>query len=449
MPEGASLQTLERDVVRAGICTGCGACVGLDEQGDSEMVDTEMGPIPQFRNPSARLEKICGKICPGKGVNYPELYKGHYGDYPDSWLLGNVIKVRTGYSGDEEVRLSGASGGVTTQVLAHLLESGRIDAAIVVRQGIPEPQKARVVIVSNVEELKSAAQSVYIPVATLDVLRLLEPGKRYAMTCLPDQSAALRALQVQGYEKALQIKYVLGPYTGTALYPSAITCFLRGKGVPKSEKVTSLKWRAGEWPGYLEIKTDGGRVLRSKKIYYNFLIPFFVTQNSLQNLDFVNEFADLAVGDAWSPKFEGMGGGHSVFVTRSKAMEEVISEMCERGLLVAEEQEAMAATEMHGHMMDFKRRGGYIRNRWRRCLGLKAPDFGFAPNAIPASRYAVEVVISSIFLLCRNPVARFVVRCIPESILGPVFNWLRLTWKSLSKPTKRKGLGNLSMEITE
>ncbi len=72
--------------------------------------------------------------------------------------------------------------------------------------------------------------------------------------------------------------------------------------------ITSLKWRAGEWPGYLEIKTESGRLIRSNKFYYNYLIPFFITRNSLQNMDFANEFCDLSVGDAWSPRFEKAGG---------------------------------------------------------------------------------------------------------------------------------------------
>ncbi len=35
---------------------------------------------------------------------------------------------------------------------------------------------------------------------------------------------------------------------------------------------------------------------------------------------------------------------------------------------------------------------------------------------------------------------------IPEKILGPLFNQLRLAWKNASKPAKRKGLKNLQIE---
>ena len=84
---------------------------------------------------------------------------------------------------------------------------------------------------------------------------------------------------------------------------------MRSKGVSDDDAVTSLRWRAGEWPGYLQIQTASGREIRSKKVYYNFLIPFYITQASLQSMDFANEFADVSVGDAWSPRFESQGAG--------------------------------------------------------------------------------------------------------------------------------------------
>lgn len=435
---------LTRDVVGAGICVSCGACVTLDRSGGSRMVPTARGPEPRYAADAA-LPQLAWDACPGKGIAYPQLYRRHYGALPDSWLVGPVLKVRTGHAADEQVRAKGASGGVTSQVLVHLLEAGLVDAVIVARQGVPAPLEASPVVATSRDDVLAAAQSVYVPVAMLEVLARLEPGKRYAITLVPEQAAALRWLQAEGDPRARQIAYVLGPYTGTALYPAAIDTFLRTQGVPRGDAVTSLQWRAGEWPGYLEIRTASGRVLRSKKIYYNFLIPFFVTQASLQSMDFANEFCDLSVGDAWSPKFEALGGGHSVVVTRSAEMEAIVAGLVASGALALDEVDPVTATEMHGHMIDFKKRGGFIRNQWRRALGRNAPDYGIRPDHIPASRYVVEMAISGLFVVGRTPPARWALQLIPESVIGPLFNKLRLSWKALSKPTKRKGLGNLQM----
>ena len=435
---------LKKQVVDKGICVGCGACVALM---GGKMDGSNGGVIPVFASGSIseKNSKIAYLACPGLGIHYPSLYRSHYGMLPSNWLLGEVIKTRIGYASNRAIRENGASGGVITQTLSYLLESNYIDIAIVVKQSVLKVDEAGVIFAKSSNEILSAAQSVYTPVSTLDILSKLQPGLKYAITCLPEQAAALRVMQSQGHGPANQIEYVLGPYTGTAINPGAIRCLLRSNKVKDGDEITSLKWRAGIWPGYLEIKTKSGRIVRSKKVYYNFLIPFFITQTSLQSMDFFNEFSDLSVGDAWSPKYEKLGAGFSVITTRSEKMESIVKEMINNQLLTVEDIDINKASEMHGHMLDFKKRGGFIRNQWRRYLGLKSPDYGLIIKDMPFSRYVVEIVISGVFFVCRNPFSRKILEFIPESIIGPFFNKSRLIWKNLSKPTKRKGLSSLNI----
>ena len=209
-----------------------------------------------------------------RGVNYPDLYKKVYGCFPSNWLVGHVIKVRTGHAVNKKIRANAASGGVITQTLIYLLENNLVDAVVIAKQGIPSPELASPVIATTKEEILSGAGSVYVPVAMLEILDDLDPNKKYAITCLPEESAILRVMQQNGISSALQIKYVLGPYTGTALSPEAIRCYLKSKKISNDDPITSLKWRAGEWPGYLEVRTQSGIVVRTPKVYYNFLIPF-------------------------------------------------------------------------------------------------------------------------------------------------------------------------------
>ena len=129
--------------------------------------------------------------------------------------------------------------------------------------------------------------------------------------------------------------------------------------------------------------------------------------------------------------------------------EALVEEMIAAGALVLEREDDLKATEMHGHMIDFKKRGGFIRNQWRRKIGLAAPDYGMEPATIPPSRKIAELVISTLFVVGSTAPARFVLRQIPESVIGPVFNKLRLSWKKASKPTKRKGLADFRMIVDE
>jgi coenzyme F420 hydrogenase subunit beta len=431
-------------VIKPGLCTGCGACVALAPKNKAKMIQTARGPVPEYSQ-LLELPELAMAACPGKGVNYPALYMKHFGSLPNDALLGCFTGLYVGFSADPEIRAMGASGGVLTQALMFLLETGRIDGAILARQGRPTPLEARAFIAKTTEEIRACAQSVYIPVSMLDILREIEPGKRYAMTCLPEQSSALRMLQYEGFAPARQIRYVFGPYTGTALEPAALHSYMCSKRIRKDDPVTALHWRAGEWPGYLEITTASGRVVRTPKVYYNYLIPFYITQTSLQSMDFSNEFTDLSVGDAWSPALESKGGGHSVIVVRSEEIREILHEMLDSGKLSFESIEPVKAAGMHGHMLDFKKRGGYLRNEARRRHGKPAPDYGYRPSPLPSSRKRVETIISALFTVGRTRPARWLIAHIPEMLIGPVFNAARLTWKRFSRPVKRRGLKTLRM----
>ncbi len=433
--------------MKSAFCAACGACAYLSGNPSAHMEPSRDGPRPFVPNTEQGI--LDRSACPGIGIDYPRLYSAHYGRHPESWLTGIIMKVRTGYASDSAIRLAGASGGVITRVLQYLLETGRIDGAVVAKQGVPSAMKASAFIATTPQEVLDCAGSVYIQVPMIPALARFEPGKRYAFVGTPEQTAALRELQRRGDARARQVEFVLGPYTGTALSPRALEYYLRSNHVGKNDVVTSVRWRAGKWPGHLEIRTASGIVLQSPKVYYNFLIPFFVTETSLLSRDFCNEFADLAVGDAWSPKFENAGeGGVSVVVTRTPEMEAIVSEMSDKGLLTLEEADPAKAGDMHGHMLDFKKRGGYLRGRMRRFFGRPAPDYGYRPAKIALSRRLVEGVISSVFFLCRTAPARWVVCRIPERILGPLFNWIRLRWKAVSRPTKRKGLAKYDVIIT-
>jgi coenzyme F420 hydrogenase subunit beta len=444
-PSNKTRQALKR-VIKAGLCTSCGLCVSFDRSAQSRMLDTDYGQIP-YISPKADFDPDPCSYCPALGIDYDTLYKKHYGRHPDNWLIGPFEQLFIGHSLDSEVRGQASSGGVLSQVLIHLLDSARVDKLILAKQGSPRPHLARPVLIADPHDVLTCAQSIYTPVAMLSILPLLDPAKRYAITLLPDAAAALRKLQHDGHPQALAIKYVLGPYTGTQIYPLALRYFFKALRIKDYAELEYLKWRAGEWPGYLEMKAKNGRVVRSKKIYYNFLIPFYITQACRLSIDFANEFCDLSVGDAWSPKYEALGQGFSVVAVRKPMMQSILDEMHADGKLHLETVTWDEASKMHGHMIDFKKRGAFIRMRFRKACGMPNPRYSIEPKALSPGRKMVELVNISLFALAGTPLARAVLNLLPEALMGALFNRLRIQWKALSKPTKRKSLGSLQMRV--
>ena len=444
------LEQLFDEVIDRGLCTHCGTCAGLSS-GGLALSQTRAGMLPvRPADGSFELPPEAVEACPGRGLNYPSLTKFVFGRQPGNWLLGNYEDIWVGHSNSAALRRNGSSGGVITHTLAYLLQEGRIDGAVVLRHGFPEPWLSSPIIATTLDEIIASSQSVYVPVPVNAILQQMDefPG-RLAYVGLPDQVASLRRLQQLGHRGAKKVKYVIGPYVGTLIYLQGLESFLSSSGIGGLKDVKSLQYRAGEWPGNLVVESRDGRRIQAKKFYYNYLIPFYITKSTLYSPDFANELTDLSIGDAWSPEYEAKGAGFSVVIARSPAAAEIMGEMRVKGMLELEELPLNKALEMHGHMLDFKKRGSYIRMSWRKATGRIVPDYGIKPINIPLSRYLVEGVISGVILACQTRLARFVVGLVPLAIIGPLFDGLRKTWKWLSKPTKRRALMDLTFEPTD
>jgi coenzyme F420 hydrogenase subunit beta len=413
--------------------------------------ETSRGPLPELTRTVTAQDagplQLSWAVCPGRGIPFPELFRFLGRPWKDM-LLGPHLAAYTGHATSLEVRRAAASGGILTRVLTHLLESGKIVGAVVVRQGIPDPESASCILAKTPEEIRAAAQSVYAVTPTLSLLPEISAANgNLAFVGLPEQIAALRMLQAAGHPGARKVLFTAGPYTGTNMYRGAIRAFLRGHGVPDRTPLQSVRWRAGEWPGHLEVTLRDGRVFRAEKFYYNYLIPFYISRYCCLTPDFTNELADLSVGDAWSPAFEREGGGHSVVLARSTFAVELLDELVSSGEVILDPVTRAQALAMHGHMLDFKKRGAFLRLEAQARRGLPVPEYGYRPEAIPPARRAVEGVIGAIFAVCGKPAVRRIVETVPVRVLGPLFNTLRKSWKAVSKPPKRKGLAELGFFI--
>ncbi|MDZ7722076.1 MAG: Coenzyme F420 hydrogenase/dehydrogenase, beta subunit C-terminal domain [candidate division KSB1 bacterium] len=432
---------LKNNVINHGLCTHCGTCAGL-AGGALNMIETASGPLPVLNRGNETLkDPLIYDACPGKGLSYPELNRYVFGKTPENMLLGTCRALYVGYSRDRVIRKNSASGGIVSQVLIYLLQQKMIDGAVIVQMCNDTPWLARPVIAHTPADILDGGQSVYTPVPVNTILAQIQAfDGRLAFVGTPDQVASIRYLQMRRYEPALKIKYIIGLYVGTLMYIGAVESFLKSNRVQSLSEIRSLKYRDGEWPGYLKIELKDGNVLTAKKFYYNYLIPFYITQSSLLSVDFTNELTDISVGDAWSPRYIRQGMGFSVAAARSEKGVELLRAMQTEKCIELSAISPDHAMAMHAHMLDFKKRGAFIRFKIRKALGMKHPDFGYSPVRIPKKRILIEILIYCLFALGKRPVFRKLVQHIPPRILGPKFDVLRYKWKSLSRRTKRSGL---------
>jgi coenzyme F420 hydrogenase subunit beta len=431
-----------KKVMRSELCNRCGSCVGLS--GGKIVFDNREGKyLPKMV--SEIDDKTADRLwtaCSGKDFNFPEynnyFYKdaAHFHEY-----TGSYQNIYIGYSEDKHIRLNSASGGILSAILIYLLEKGKIDGVVTLRMSHQKPWLSEPFIATTRQEILEAAQSKYTISSVNEILPEVEKFTgNLAYVGIPPQVQSIRKLQKINDPAVKNIKYIFGPFYGNTLYFSSVKSFLKTYGEKDFRKVKKLYFRYGEWPGNMRIEMESGRVIELKKFHANYLIPFHVLKNSLYCTDFTNEFTDISGGDAWAPVYEDRGKGFSMIITRTKKGQQILDEMVkDRWLsadLIAEEE----AIKMHSHGYDLKKRGSFIRIKFRKLTGKSFPDYGYKISGFGASRYIMEMVISSLFILLSTGIARWIVEQFPPGFIGKLFENARTIWKKSTHNIKRQNL---------
>ena len=292
--------------------------------------------------------------------------------------------------------------------------------------------------VNDINVVKNNAQSIYTKIPIFNLPNISK--KKVALVGLPDQISATKEALKNKFIN-INIKFFIGPMVGINMDPESIDGIRIAYKIPFGTKIEKIKWREGKWPGFLSIKFRNYKKIKISKFYYNFLLPFYCSYESLFGVDFSNEDADISVGDAWSPKYDNKkDGGYSVIWSKNKRGENLLKQIEEKKIITLEKIEFDEAIRMHSHMLDFKKRGSQYRKKILNLFGIKTPNHKIKKVKFEFSRYFIEAVILFIIKILKTNISKIIIYFIPPSILGPLFNIIRLTWKKLTKKTKRKGL---------
>lgn len=428
--------------MKSELCNRCGSCVGLSggkisfENKEGKYLPVIKGAIDEF------LADRIWTACTGKNFDFVHFRKTFFSDAPHFHTYTGAYKnIYIGHTNDGEVRRKAASGGILSSILIYLLEHKKIDGAVVLRMSPKIPWLSEPHIATTKEEILEAAQSKYTISSVNEILPEIEKFEgKLAYVGLPPQVQSIRKLQEINDPSVKAIKYIFGPFYGNTLYFSSIISFLKSYKIKDYRDISKLYFRYGEWPGNMRVETKQGKVIELKKFHANYLIPFHILRNSLYCTDFTNEYTDISGGDAWSPVYEDRGKGFSMIITRSKTGQHIIDDMVKEGLLSADLLSESEAIKMHSHGYDFKKRGSFIRIKFRRHFGKSIPDYGYELSGFPLKRYVMEIIISSMFLILSTRLARWTVEQFSPSFVGKFFESARTSWKKSTHKIKRSNL---------
>ena len=89
---------------------------------------------------------------------------------------------------------------------------------------------------------------------------------------------------------------------------------------------------------------------------------------------------------------------------------------------------------------DLKKRGTFIRMKFRKFLGKPNPDFGYTLKGFSFARHLMEIIIGAMFMILGTRFARFLIELIPPQTVGKIFERARTIWKKSTHNLKRENL---------
>jgi len=309
----ASAPTSIEDVVRSGLCTGCGLCESMAGRDRVEMglgIEGHMRPLVRERLPQ-ELEKRIMEVCPGANLEGP----GKPADAKVEPMWGPVRSVNRSWASDENVRFHGAGGGTLTALAAYLLESGEVEAILHVKADPEKPWLTRSTISRSATELHAAAQSRYGPSSPLVLThQLLEEGVRFAVIAKPCDVTAVRALMKRDARAEQQIACLLTIFCGGTHHARVPRAIMRYHGVAEPE-VAVFRYRGDGWPGPLRVQTTSGDVhdMTYQGAWTDRPWKYDLQFRCKVCIDAVGEVADVSVPDGWvmrdgKPQFDEAPG---------------------------------------------------------------------------------------------------------------------------------------------
>jgi coenzyme F420-reducing hydrogenase beta subunit len=413
-----------KDIMRSGLCIGCGACVDATAPPDAGMeLDRygqlrPKGPASWLRDRNSEFSKICPFSPFALDENdlaaeyLPSSKRRHQ-------LLGGYTGTFVGHVEEDDYRLSGSSGGMVTWVAAELLRLGLVDGVAHVKESNDPQTEGRLFRYSlsrNMSDLRAGAKSRYYPVELSDVLRIIRetPG-RYAVVGIPCFIKAVRLACMREPVVRERIAFTLGLFCGHMKSARMAESFAWQMGeridrVKRFDYRMKAPERPANWYRAQLTLTNGN--IRAKDWWHladgDWGAGFF--QNSACNFcdDVVAETADIAFGDAWKEPYSSDGRGTNVIIVRSQALLDILHAAfyAKRIALAPVDADFVVATQAAGFRQ--RREGLAFRLTWPR-LGIRprkrvragSHDLSAQRKLIYIIRYGISFWSHRVFLAAR------------------------------------------------
>ncbi|RLB20245.1 MAG: hypothetical protein DRG71_10030 [Deltaproteobacteria bacterium] len=293
------------EVIKAGICVRCGACVGLCpyfHYYDGKVIVSDGCDASTWR---------CVQVCPRMPYERSSLYEITYGSKDPGGPLGPYQRIVAARSTDQRIRAGAQYGGVITSLTLFAMDKGIISAAVLTDKG--ENLFPQGVVGSDRESVLNCMGSRYTASASFGQLNLaIKEGKdALAFVGLPCQMEALSKMAMSepdGKVRAARVALRLGLFCTWALDYRALRTYLETKGVRDQPK----RYDIPPPPSEIFVVEAGDKSMEFPLTEVRELVQ----PGCMLCEDMTAEFADISVGT-----LEGDEQWNTVIVRTDKGLE--------------------------------------------------------------------------------------------------------------------------------
>lgn len=311
------------EVIRKGICSGCGACVSVCPVGIVTMKSIPGKDEQPTLTGKCILCGYCYSQCPWtepKPLEVDVFGRSRY----EKEEVGVVLASYSAKSRKEEILKVASDGGVVTSLLVYLFKNGFIDCAVCSSLGKEEPLKPKPKVVLTSDELLECAGTRYTVSQTIIGLgsAVDEYGKeKIAVVGTPCQIRAIRKMQ---YSPHGALKYGSKVFLCIGLF--CMESFYYDKLIKEYlpqrtnlNKVSKFSIRKGKFI----VEAEGKRVV---DVHLDEVRPY-VRGSCHICTDFTSELADISVGSVGSP------AGWSTVLLRTEKAKRIFEDAVNTGYI--------------------------------------------------------------------------------------------------------------------
>jgi len=329
-----SQKFLKRYVLDEGLCTGCGACVGLcpyqviyhDRTVQLHPCDLENGK--------------CYAFCPRTAIDHTALRELLFKQDDLTPEIGAMKGYYFSQSTDSELRKIAQHGATVTALMELALAEGLIDSAIVSSRNQEFMQNGAIINDRRALRKNAGSQFTVSPTVAAFNQLLTEDAGKVGVVATPCQVLALAKMKLVTEDnfKIGQLKLVVGLFCGWTLSEEKYTKLLLENNIGL-ESITKMDIPAGK--NILELFTNNG----AKSI------PFDEVQDCIRGaclycMDSTAEYADVSVGSArFAGNWEDVRQWNQLIVRTQKGRE-LVDLAIKKGVLEVREAPVKSLREL-------------------------------------------------------------------------------------------------------